>query len=114
MFKNRFILILGVISLMMVTVAVSRPVSTDSIPGVAGANDFYQRHPDWKIGIQSGVFSVTAPLEASDYFQRHSELSSGLNASAQGPSGRVPLDECFDVSLSEAAACRAASESTSP
>ncbi len=114
MFKNRFNLILGVILLMLATLAVSRPFSQAPVPGAAAANDFYQRHPDWKIGIQAGVFSMTPPLEASDYFQRHPELSSGPKGSARGTSGRDPLDECFDVSLSDAAACRAASESTSP
>jgi hypothetical protein len=62
MFKNRFLLILAVFSLLLVTMAVSRPFSNTSIPNAEGANDFYQRHRDW-----------SRNLEGSDYYERHPE-----------------------------------------
>lgn len=64
MFKNRVLLIVGVLSLLLVTMAVSRPFSSASAPSLSGANDFYQRHPDWNRN----------PV-ASDYYQRHSTAS---------------------------------------
>jgi hypothetical protein len=70
MFGNRFILVIGVLSALLVTVAVSRPFANASVPNIAGANDFYERHPDW------GSNAI-----ASDYYQRHPELSvSAANA----------------------------------
>lgn len=91
MYKNRSILILGVLSILLVTVAVTSafyksPASVDlswpprpdyshlneksfrSIAGSQDANDFYQRHPNW-------TWSVAAAEASSDYFQRHPELS---------------------------------------
>jgi hypothetical protein len=64
MFKNRF-LVLGVFSLLSVTMAVSRPFTNTSASNVAGANDFYQRHPNW-----------SRNLEGSDYYERHSRPNS--------------------------------------
>ena len=64
MFKNRFLLVLGVLSFLLVTVAVSRPFSSTSVAGIEGANDFYQRHRNWNRN-----------LEASDYYERHPNLS---------------------------------------
>ena len=63
MFKNRFLIVLGVVSLLLVTMAVSRPFSNSSVTGAESANDFYQRHPDWN-----------RKPEASDYYERHPEL----------------------------------------
>jgi hypothetical protein len=100
--KNRIILMVGLLSVLLVTMAVSRPFT--GIPSaeklswpprpvivlavdntllsdyherqaalkVAEAADFYQRHPDWA-SIQQAVIPVTGSSEASDYFQRHSE-----------------------------------------
>jgi hypothetical protein len=64
MFKNRFLLVLGVFSLLLVTMAISRPFSNASVPTIEGPNDFYQRHRDWNRN-----------LEASDYYERHPEFS---------------------------------------
>jgi len=75
MFKNRFILVLGVLSLLLVTMAVSNPFSNTSPAGREGANDFYQRHPEWTSSLQSAIVPVTGDLELSDYHQRHPELS---------------------------------------
>ncbi|MGZ9234512.1 MAG: hypothetical protein ACXW4E_03230 [Anaerolineales bacterium] len=67
MFKNRFIVVLGVLSLLLVTMAVSQPFSNAPASAAAGANDFYERHPNWNRN-----------LEASDYYERHSELSGSV------------------------------------
>ena len=64
MFKNRFLIVLGVVSLFLVTMAVSRPFSSSSVASIEGANDFYQRHRNWNRN-----------LEGSDYYERHSDLS---------------------------------------
>jgi hypothetical protein len=62
MFKNRVLLILGVLSLFTVTIAVSTPRSNAPL----AASDFYQRHPGWTWSSREA---------ASDYFQRHPEVS---------------------------------------
>lgn len=77
MIKNRFILVLGVLSLLLVTVAVSYSRSNAAFPADEGASDFYQRHPDWKwaIGDANSVVPVTGESAFPDYYQRHPELS---------------------------------------
>ena len=77
MFNNRFILVLGVLSLLLVTVAVSYPRSNAAFAADQGASDFYQRHPEWKWGIDdaNSVLPVTGELAFPDYYQRHPELS---------------------------------------
>ena len=67
MFKNRFLLVLSLFSLLLVTMAVSRPFSSAPVSSVAGANDFYQRHRNWNRN-----------LEASDYYERHPERSESI------------------------------------
>ena len=104
MFKNRFILILGLLSLLLVTMAVSRPFvksptaealrwpsrpvivhvldntllsdyyERQAALKVVDAADFYQRHPDL-VSIQQAAIPVTGSSEAADYFQRHPDLS---------------------------------------
>jgi hypothetical protein len=71
MFKNRFLLVLSVFSLLLVTMAVSRPFSSASVSSIEGANDFYQRHRNWNRN-----------LEASDYYERHPELSESATSMA--------------------------------
>jgi hypothetical protein len=85
MFKNRFILMIAMLSILMVTIAVSYPFS--NVPASAdlswpsrpvvipatGANDlsdYYQRHVE-----NSNPAGTSA--EASDYFVRHPELRTG-------------------------------------
>jgi hypothetical protein len=77
MFKNRFLLILGVISLLLVTMAVAYPGSKDSLAADQAASDFYQRHPDWTWAVndQKAVIPVTGDLAFPDYYQRHRELT---------------------------------------
>ena len=76
MFKNRFILVLGVLSLVLVTMAVSKPFSNTSSASAAGANDFYQRHPGWTWANKnpSAGIPVTGGVDLSDYYLRHPEL----------------------------------------
>jgi hypothetical protein len=74
--KNRFLLVLGVISLLLVTLAVSKPFSGASPERLNEATDFHQRHPDWtwKIGDQEAVTPLAGDLAFSDYYPRHPEL----------------------------------------
>lgn len=101
MFKNRFLLVLGVLSLLLVTMAVSRPFSDDSVSSIEGANDFYQRHRNWNRN-----------LEGSDYYERHSEASRAASiADTAGdfalrhpvwtinvPNGAIPVARIFEAS----------------
>jgi hypothetical protein len=68
MFKNRFLLVLGIVSILLVSLAVSS-FRTNAFPSNReAASDFYQRHPNW-------TWSASAPAaDYSDYFQRHPEL----------------------------------------
>src|SRR6266508_4755405 len=77
MFKNRFFLVLGVISLLSVTMAISYPRSNASSTADQASSDFYQRHPDWTWAIndQNAVVPVTGESAFPDYAQRHPELS---------------------------------------
>ena len=74
MFKNRFLLVLSVVSLLLVSMAISSFRSNaSSSKDIAAASDFYQRHPEWAWAIPAA--EVAAP---SDYFQRHPELTVSL------------------------------------
>lgn len=50
----------------------------------------------------------------AEYYQSHSELRGGLTGTVETTSEVAPIDECFDVSLSELAACREASQAPAP
>jgi hypothetical protein len=69
MFKNRFLLVLGIVSLLLVSMAISSFRSKAVSPSNReAASDFYQRHPNW-------TWSASAPAAPfPDYFQRHPEL----------------------------------------
>ena len=93
--KNRIVLIIGLLSVLLVAMAVARPFSNTAtavessglsandlsdyyqrqaeMNASAGASDFYQRHPDWA-SVQQALIPVMSSAEASDYFQRHTEL----------------------------------------
>jgi hypothetical protein len=89
MFKNRYLLVLGVLSILFVTMAVSRPLSIARSPAdlswpprpvvipVAGTtqfSDYYARHND--TSALSGVaIPITGISADSDYFQRRSALN---------------------------------------
>ena len=79
MFKNRFLLSLGIVSLVLVSLAISSFRNNASLSNRDAANDFAQRHSNWS-------WSAVAPAAAySDYSQRHPELSN-LTALGQGAS----------------------------
>jgi hypothetical protein len=121
MFKNRFLLVLGLISLLSATLAVSYAHPNAPRPADQGASDFYQRHPDWTwtVGTGNTVESaapsdyfqrhpeLTVPsilgLDASDYFMRHPELTASVDltdyyfrhAASQPPSRNIDLTDYF-------------------
>src|SRR5262245_2908711 len=73
MFKNRSLLVLGVISILSVTMAVSYARPNAPLPADLAGTDFYQRHPDWTWTVRNAnAVGSSAP---SDYFQRHPELT---------------------------------------
>jgi len=113
MFKKRFIVIAAVLAVLLATVAVSRPFSRAPtrliVVPVTGASeylDYYQRHAE-----RSAPAGVAADM--SDYFARHPELRHEIETSVRPALQNSTIDECFDVSVSELAACRAASQSAS-
>ena len=77
MFKNRSLLVLGVISILSLTMAVSYIRPNAPLPADLAGSDFYQRHPDWIWAIkdQNAPIPVTGESAFPDYFQRHPELS---------------------------------------
>jgi hypothetical protein len=83
MFKNRVLVVIGVISLLMVTMAVAAPHSNASLVTDQGASDFYQRHPEW--WWRTTNQNVGIPLTSSsddafpDYYQRHPEWTWAVN-----------------------------------
>jgi hypothetical protein len=119
MSKNRLPLIAAVLLILVVSLAVSRPFTNDPIStdlsaapapisvlvtGAEDASDYYQRHSDRS---NSGA----AAVDMSDFFIRHPELRGEITESVNPASQSSPIDECFDVSVSELAACREASQS---
>lgn len=74
MFKNRFLLILGVLSLLLVAMAISNSLSIASSVRNAGASDFHQRHPEWNWESQIAGDPVAGAVDFPDYYQRHPEL----------------------------------------
>jgi hypothetical protein len=119
MFKNRLTLIAAVLLVLFVSLAVSRPLTNDPkstdlsaapapiivpVTGAEDASDYYQRHSE-----RSN--SAAVAVDMSDFFMRHPELRGGIAESVNSASQSSPIDECFDVSVSELAACREASQS---
>jgi hypothetical protein len=83
MYNNRFILVVGVLSLLLVTIAVSKPFSKAAPQKINEASDFYQRHPEsiWTSNDQNAVIPVTGNAAFPDYYQRHPELSASVETS---------------------------------
>ena len=80
--KNRVILMLGVISLLMVSMAVSTVRTKSSSSNVEDASDFYQRHPSWSwmVNRQNASIPITGEAAFPDYHQRHPELTKSVIA----------------------------------
>ena len=86
MFKNRFLVVIGVISLLSVTLAVSGPRHKPAPVADQAGSDFYQRHQDWTWTIRDqNTIPLTGVSAFPDYYQRHLELMNrvilGLTAS---------------------------------
>ena len=80
MFRNCFLVVIGVISVLLMTMAVSSPRPKTSLASDQSGGDFYQHHLDWTWIVRNTVDSSLS----SDYFMRHPELSTtvlGLGAS---------------------------------
>jgi hypothetical protein len=77
MFKSRFLLGLGIISLVLVSLAISSFRTNASLSNRDAASDFALRHSNWSWS------AAASPVAYSDYAQRHPELS---NLAAQGAS----------------------------
>ena len=75
MYINRFIL--GLLSMLLVGMAVSQSRPLVSSATGQAASDFYQRHPDWtwEINNHDAVIPLTGDSAFPDYFQRHAELN---------------------------------------
>jgi len=79
MFKSRFLLVLGITSLVLVSLAISSFRSHASLSNREAASDFAQRHLNW-------TWSAAVPAGAySDYYERHPELN-GLSSLGQAAS----------------------------
>ena len=71
------------------------------VTGNAESPDYYQRHPERST-------PAAAAVDMSDYFARHPALRRGLPNSVHTILQKPLIDACFDVSISELAACREA------
>lgn len=125
MFKNRFILVVGVLSVLLFTMAVSKPSSNVSLTNRNTANDFYQRHTDWTAMSNNGrvassgltidmmryrtrnqnLSSAAKSTDLSDYYLRHPELRVSTNATIdtsdyflRHPDLMVSTDAAIDTS----------------
>jgi hypothetical protein len=109
MFKNRFIFLIGVISLVLATMAVSSPYSHPASTVEFIPSDLYQRHPEWwwRTTNQNVAIPLTGNSDGAfpDYYQRHLELSTpaligGLTASdyfMRHPELIAPAASTFDM-----------------
>jgi hypothetical protein len=91
MFKNRFLIVLGLLFMLLVATAVSRPfLNVQESPRpvmipVTNADyfsDYFQRHTERASNLQDMVIPITGSSESSDYFQRHPELNMPAGANA--------------------------------
>lgn len=121
MFRKRFSLFAAMLVVVLVSLAVFRPsfiASTSAASNqpsnagllpITGSND----RSDYHQRITQPDVSTRPAGDLSDYFLRHPGLPGGLTTAVDITGDRAPLDECFDVSLSEIAQCREASQSPS-
>lgn len=119
MFKNRFLFVLSVFSVLLLAAAVSvsftmNPTAEESgwppkaipVTGEEALSDYYQRHFERNRSAANSV-------GPSDHLTRHPELRGGMTTSVGVASQGSAIDECFDVSISELVRCREASQSAS-
>lgn len=83
MFKNRILLVLGIVSLLLVSMVVSSFRSAASTSTTEAASDFHQRHPDWtwSANRQNAIIPMTGDAAFPDFHQRHPELSAPAGTS---------------------------------
>jgi hypothetical protein len=139
MSKNRLLLVLGMLPLLLVTMAVSlphfnapasedlswppRPVIAPPMggihPNVEESRPYImdsatRSYIAWGEALRAAPkLGESTTSEYLDYYQRHPALRLGLPTSTYTILNPSLLDECFDVSISELAACREASQSAS-
>jgi hypothetical protein len=79
MFQNRFLVVTGVISFLLVTLAVSSPRSHASATANLIPSDLYQQQPErWWLNTKRNVgvpLTVIIDDAITDYYQRHPELT---------------------------------------
>jgi hypothetical protein len=122
MFGYRYFILLGSAALLLVVLltvqqAFARPAAVSDMDSAAQSYSAWAKAAEvenidsatrsyraWALEVEGAVIPLTGNAESPDYHQRHSEQ----------PETKIsPIDECFDVSLSEVAACREASQSPS-
>lgn len=83
MFRNRFILMIGTLALLVAGMAASYSRSHLAAVTEQGASDFHQRHPDWQwlVSNQKAIIPLTGDGAFPDYYRRHPELSVPAGAS---------------------------------
>jgi hypothetical protein len=62
-YKNRFILVLGLLSILFVGMAVTQSRSLVSSATGQAASDFYQRHPEYTFGERFGTRTQSVPQQ---------------------------------------------------
>ena len=97
MFKNRSILVLGVLSMLLVAIAIpesfvstlpleelSWPPRPILIPATDAnsLSDYHERHPEWVSSDPEAAVPVTGISDLSDYYLRHPELNMPVDAIA--------------------------------
>lgn len=78
MYKNRLLLGISAVSLLLMGLAVFNPFAASSRVSKVAASDFHQRHPDWiwTTNRENAVLPDTGEAAFPDYHQRHPELLS--------------------------------------
>jgi hypothetical protein len=121
MFANRYFILLGsaallVLVLLTVQQALARPAAVSDMDSATQSYSAWAKAAEvenidsatrsyraWALEVEGAAIPMTGNAESPDHYQRHSE---------QPDATISPIDECFDVSISELAACREASQST--
>jgi hypothetical protein len=112
MFANRYFILLGSAALMLVILlgvqrVLARPVAVSDMDSAT------QSYSAWALKVEGAAIPATGNAESPDYYQRHPALRRGLPTSTHTILPPSRIDECFDVSISELAACREATQSDS-
>jgi hypothetical protein len=122
MFTNRlFNLIVAAVLVVVVALAVQQAFATKAI--APETNNLYtqskeQALREYQLGERYGLLPEHVARFSAEQIKREYILGERYGVLpqqyARNKSYRSPLDECFDVGLREAAACRNASQTVSP